>query len=161
MTVEARGEFAGLGIDIVDVANIAVVDLLVVVVLDLHHLVARRKGPAETLHLAVDSGVQRRLEFDIQRAGADTTAVHRTKYLDVANGIEAEPFGDPRLHQFDDARHGGFGVVRLHEIEVALGSRRAEIGDRALIYSMGAGDDAALRCLPENFSETHHRHRAG
>ena len=53
------------------------------------------------------------------------------------------------------------GVVRLHEIEVALGSRRAEIGDRALIYSMGAGDDAALCCLPEDFSETHHRHRTG
>src|SRR5260370_33891109 len=105
--------------------------------------------------------VQGGLELNVKRAGDDATPVHRTKHLDVANGIEAEPFGDPRLHQFDDARYGDFGVVRLHEVEVALGSWRAEIGDRALIYSMGAGDDAALRRLPENFSETHHRHRTG
>src|SRR5207245_10013903 len=105
----------GLGIDIVDVANIAVVDLLVVVVLDLHHLVARRKGPAETLYLAFTGRVQCGLEFNVQRASTDATAVHRTKHLDVTNGIEAEPFGDPRLHQFDTTRHGGYAVVRLHE----------------------------------------------
>ena len=56
---------------------------------------------------------------------------------------------------------GGFRIVRLHEVEVALGSGRAEIGDRALIDAMGAGDDAALRGLPEHFGEAHHRHGAG
>ena len=39
--VEIRGHFAGVGIDIVDVANVAVVDFLIVIVLDLHDLVAR------------------------------------------------------------------------------------------------------------------------
>ena len=43
--VEARLEFARLGVDVVDIADVAVVDLLVVVVLDLHDLVAGRKGP--------------------------------------------------------------------------------------------------------------------
>jgi hypothetical protein len=57
--------------------------------------------------------------------------------------------------------HGAFGVVRLHEVEVTVGSGRAEIGDRALIYAMGTGDNAALRGLPEYFGESHHGHGAG
>ena len=56
--VEADLEFRHLGIDVVDIADVAVVDLLVVVILDLHDLVARRKGPAEALDLALASGVQ-------------------------------------------------------------------------------------------------------
>src|SRR5208282_5412270 len=41
--IEARLEFAHLGIDVVDVADVAAVDFLVVVILDLHDLVPRRK----------------------------------------------------------------------------------------------------------------------
>ena len=65
------------------------------------------------------------------------------------------------FHELDDARHDTFGIVRLHEVEVALGAGRAEIGDRALVDAMGAGDDAALRGLPEHFGEAHYRHGAG
>ena len=75
--------------------------------------------------------------------------------------IEAEPFGYPRLRQFDDAAHGGFRIVRLHEIEITLGCGRAKVGDRALVDAMGTGDDAALCGLPEHFGEAHHRHGAG
>ena len=88
------GQLAGVGIDVVDVADVAVVDLLVVVVLDLHHLVAGREGPAETLDLALAGGVQRRLQFDVERAGADAAAVHRAQHLDVADGIEAEALAE-------------------------------------------------------------------
>ena len=69
--------------------------------------------------------------------------------------------GMRRLHQFDDARHGGFGIVRLHEVEVAVAFGRAEIGHRALVDAVGAGDDPALRGLPEHLGQPHHRHRAG
>ena len=34
-------------------------------------------------------------------------------------------------------------------------------GYLGLMNAMGAGDDAALRGLPEHFSEAHHRHGAG
>src|SRR5262245_54010290 len=47
MAVKARGEFAGIGIQSVDIADVAVVDLLVVVVLDPHDLVTGGEGPAE------------------------------------------------------------------------------------------------------------------
>src|ERR1700724_545856 len=50
-------ELAIGGIDRIDVANVAVVDLLIVVVLNLHDLVAGGKGPTEPLHFAITSGV--------------------------------------------------------------------------------------------------------
>ena len=51
--VKARNYLATIGIDVVDGTNITVVNLLVVVVLDLHHLIAGRKGPAKPLDLPI------------------------------------------------------------------------------------------------------------
>src|SRR4029453_14515508 len=59
--VETSDKFSRIRIDVVDVADVAVIDLLVVVVLDLHHLVAGREGPAEPLHFAVTGGIERGL----------------------------------------------------------------------------------------------------
>jgi hypothetical protein len=73
--VEARHEFARVGIDVDDIADVAVVDLLVVVIFDLHDFVAGRKGPCETLDLAFADGVQRRLQFDVERTRANAAAV--------------------------------------------------------------------------------------
>ena len=56
--VEARNKLARLGVDAVDLADVAIIDLLVVVVLDLHDLVAGRKGPAEALDFVVAGGVE-------------------------------------------------------------------------------------------------------
>ena len=100
--VETGGELAVAGIDIFNVANVPVIQHLVVVVLDLHDLVARRKGPAEPLDLMLSGGVQRRLQFDVERACADAAPVHGAQNLDVANGIEAEARGDPCLDQLYD-----------------------------------------------------------
>src|ERR1700720_4396273 len=159
--VETGGEFASVGIDIVDVADVAVVDVFVVVVLDLHDLVAGGEGPTETLDLALAGGVQRRLKFDIQRAGSDATAVHRAQHLNVTDGIEAEAQGDARLHQFDDPRHGGFGIVRLHKIEVAVALGPGEVGNGAPVDLVRAGADPAVGGLAKDFGQAHDRHRAG
>ena len=43
-TVKAYNDLTSVGINIVDVSDVAVVDLLVVVVLDLHHLVAGQRS---------------------------------------------------------------------------------------------------------------------
>jgi hypothetical protein len=65
--------------------------------------------------------VQRGLQFNIEGARADAAPVYRTKNLDVADGIEAaKALWSTRFHQLDDARHDHFGVVRPHEVEVAL-----------------------------------------
>lgn len=39
----------------------------------------------------------------------------------------AELLGVRVFYKLDDARHGGFGIVRLDEVEVALGSGRADV----------------------------------
>jgi hypothetical protein len=48
-------------------------------------------------------------------------------------------------------------IVRLHEVEITLRGG-AEIGNEALVDAVGAGDDAALRGLPEHLGQAHHRH---
>src|ERR1700710_1854935 len=86
--IEAGGKLASIGIDIVDVANVAVVDFLLVVVLDLHDLVAGCKGPTKTLDLTLASRVQRSLQFDVEGTSAHTASVHRAQHLDVADGVQ-------------------------------------------------------------------------
>ena len=93
---------AGLGVHIGDIADVAVVDLLVVVVLDLHHLVAGGKGPAEALDLPFARRVEGGLQFDVERAGAGTAPVHRAQHLDILHGIEAEALRNAGLDQLDD-----------------------------------------------------------
>ena len=139
-------------------ANVAVIDLLVVVVLDLHDLVARGEGPAEAFDLSLASGIEGRLQFDIERASPNAAPIHRAKHLDVATRVETEPLGNPGLHQFDDPWHGRFGIVSLDKIEVAIALGLGEIGNQALVDLMGAGDDAALRRLPEYLGQAHDRH---
>src|SRR5205823_12225410 len=74
----SHNDLVRVGVNIVDVADITVVDLLVVVVLDLHHLVAGGKGPAEPLDLAIAGGIERCLQLDVQRPRAYAAPVHRT-----------------------------------------------------------------------------------
>src|SRR6516225_1809245 len=83
--VKAGGEIAGFGVEVLHEAYVTVVDLLVVIVLDLHHLVARREGPAESLDLAFAGRVHGCLQFEIEGASADPAAVHRAENLDVAD----------------------------------------------------------------------------
>src|SRR5271163_4110187 len=77
-TVETRNDRAGIGVDVIDITDIAVVDLLVVIILDLHDLVAGSKSPAESLHLAITGRIESSLQLDVQRTCAYAAAVHRT-----------------------------------------------------------------------------------
>src|SRR6202035_1065219 len=94
--VETGGEFAGIGVDIVYIADIAVVDVSVVVVLDLHDLVAGGEGPTETLDLALAGGVQRCLEFDVQRAGPQIARRAPSTRLDRRSGLSRWRHGSCR-----------------------------------------------------------------
>ena len=58
LAVEVDRHLAEIGIDVGDVADVAVVDLPFLVVLDLHDLVARRVGPAEAIDLLRAGGVE-------------------------------------------------------------------------------------------------------
>ena len=63
--IEAGDDLARVRVDVVDVADVAVIDLLVVVVLDLHDFVAGGEGPAEALDLAIAGGIERGLQLDV------------------------------------------------------------------------------------------------
>jgi hypothetical protein len=58
-------------------AKIAVVDFPIVVVLDLHHLVANAVGRAEALDADLAGRIERLLQIDVERARAEAAAVHR------------------------------------------------------------------------------------
>ena len=109
-------------------AEIAVVDVLVVVVLDLHDLVAGTEGPAEALDADVAGRVQRLLQLDVERARAEAAAVHRTQHLDVADRIEAETLRDALAHDGQHLPHAVFRIRGIDKVE----SRRFRRGrDRA------------------------------
>src|SRR5580704_5622295 len=85
--VEIDAELAFLDVDMRHDADIAIVDLLVVIVLDLHDLVARAECPAEALDADIARRVQRVLELDIERTSTEAAAVHRAENLFVAYGV--------------------------------------------------------------------------
>ena len=101
-TVEADGQLTGVRVDVVDVTDVTIVHLLLVVVLDLHHLVAGSEDPAEAFYLAIAGRIQCSLQFDVQRTSADPAAVHGAENLDVPDRIQAETLRNSGLHQFDD-----------------------------------------------------------
>src|SRR5271166_701145 len=141
--VEAHRDFAGLRVDVADIANVAVVDLLVIVVLDLHDLVPRGKGPAEALDFPLAGRIENGLELDVERASADPAAVHRAENLDVPDGIEPEPFGDAGLDQLQYSRDRRFRIIRWREIEIAIAGWRSQLRHIALVDPMGVDDDPA------------------
>ena len=160
-SVEPGDQLAGLRVDAFHGADVAVVDVLVVVVLDLHDLVAGREGPAEALDLLLAGGVQRRLQLDIERPRADASPVHRAQHLDVAHRMEAEPAGNALADQGQDALHRLFGILRRHEVEVAVALSRVELRHLARVDPMRIDDDPALGRLPEHVGQAHDRDRTG
>ena len=158
-TVEGRGQLAEVRIHVSHEADVAVVDLLVVVVLDLHDLVAGREGPAETLDLPGAGGVERSLKFDVERPRADAAAVHRAQDLDVPNGVEAEASRDACPRQLDDLRHRRFGLLRRHEIEIAVDGGRREVRHLALVDAVGAENDPACGRLTKDLGKPNHKDR--
>ena len=159
--VKTGGEFAFFRLNVRHKPDVAVVDLLVIVVFDLHDLVAWREGPPEPFHLAISGGIERGLQFNIEGPCSDPASVHRAENLDVADRIETKAARDASFDQLDDARNRGLGIISLDEIEVALGFGFAKIGDDTLIDTVCVHDDLALRCLPEHFGEAHHWHGTG
>ncbi len=109
--VEAGGEFAFLRLNVRHKPNVAAVDHLVVVVLDLHDLIAARKDPAKSLDLTIARRIQCGLQFDVDGACSEAASVHRAENLDIADWIETEAARDAGFDQLDDARNRGLGIV--------------------------------------------------
>src|SRR6516165_9446750 len=70
-TVKLDADFAFLHVDARYHAKVAIVDILVVIVLDLHDLVARAEGPAKPFYADLARRVQGVLQLGVQRASAE------------------------------------------------------------------------------------------
>src|SRR5580704_6625678 len=92
--VEIDAELAFFHVDARHDAKVAVVDVLIVIVLDLHDLVARAERPAEALDADIARRVQRVLQLDVERTSTEAAAVHRAEHLDLAYRVQPETFGD-------------------------------------------------------------------
>ena len=96
---------------------------------DLHDLVAGRERPAEAFDLAITRGVQRGLQFDIERAGAiPPRFIGHSTWMSWI-GLKPKRLGI-RVVTSSVTRDR---IVCRHEIEVAVLCGRTEIGSRALI----------------------------
>src|SRR5215472_13889001 len=91
-------DLAFLHADVRHDTEITVVDVLVVIVLDLHDLVAGTECPAKAYNAGLAWRVQYLLKLNVQRAGTEATAVHRTKHLNVAYCVQPKTLRDPVLH---------------------------------------------------------------
>jgi hypothetical protein len=106
-------------------------------------------------------GVQGPLQFDVERAGADTAPVHGAEHLNVTNRIEPEARRDARFDELNGSQHGRLGVIRLDKVEVAVALGLGQVWNKALVDAVRAGDDAASGSLSEHLSQSDDRYRAG
>src|SRR5262249_31815242 len=150
-TVKLDDDFAFLHVDARHEAEVAIVDILVVIVLDLHDLVARAEGPAKPLYADLARRVQGVLKLDVQRASTQAAPVHRAQHLNATDGVEPKTFGDPLLHDCQQLLNTLFRVRRIDEIKIAAldrGQRRHQ----ALIDAVRIDNDPALAALSNNLS---------
>ena len=124
-TIKSSGQFPAVRLDPRHVADIAVVDLLIVVVLDLHNLVAGREGPTEPFDLVFASGIQRRLEFDVEGARSNPPRFIGQRTWTSRMGSRPNQPRDPGFHKLDDAGDCSLWIVSLDKIEITFVFRLA------------------------------------
>src|SRR5207244_11805812 len=103
-------------------SDIAVENLLVVVVLGLYHLVPHPEPPPEPLDYGLSRlhWIQCLLERRVQFAHPERSSVHGAKNLNIADGIEPEAFRTSFLHQLDEGGGDLLRLIPLHEVESGL-----------------------------------------
>src|SRR5215469_205239 len=156
-TVKLDSDFAFLHVDARHHAKVAIVDILVVIVLDLHDLVARAEGPAKPLDADLARRVQGVLKLDVQRASTEAAPVHRGQHLNATDGVEPKTSGDPLLHDRQQLLNTLFRVRRINEIKIAAldrGQRRHQ----ALIDAVRIDNDPALGGLAKDLGQAYDRH---
>src|SRR5262252_7791428 len=157
--VKLDADFAFLHVDARHHAEVAIVDILVVIVLDLHDLVTRAEGPAKPLYADLARRVQGVLQLDVQRASAEAAPVHRAQHLNATDGVEPKTSRDPLLHDRQNLLNTLFRVRRINEIKIAAldrGQRRHQ----ALIDAVRIDNDPALSGLAKDLGQAYNRHGA-
>src|SRR5215213_4798369 len=103
-----------------DEADVPVVNILIVVVLGLHHLVTQAEEcPINfALGLARSRRVELLLQSLIQQADSCRSAIKRSKDLDVVERVKPKLLRDALAHDLHDPVCSGFGLVGWEEEEI-------------------------------------------
>ncbi len=156
--LEADGHLRSLLVDRGDAAEIAVPYFQVVIVADLHHLVAHPEAPPAMLDRRA-AGIQPGAQPRVQALDADRPAVHRRQDLNLGDRIETEARGDPLGDQLLDRPGDLLGIAPLDEEEIA--PRGGGGRDLAAVDPVGVDHDRALAGLAEDLGQAYHVHHAG
>ncbi len=158
--VEPDVDLLLLQVDALDAADVAVEDVLVVVVPELHHLVARPEEAGAPHHLRPPR-VQGGLEDRVELSGADHAAVHGRDHLDVGPRVEPVAARQVARHQVHDAALHGLRILLVDEDEVAAAIARRQ-GHGPLVDPVRVHHDLAGLGLAEDLGEPDHLgHAAG
>ena len=168
--VEGHGQFLVVGVGGGDIANVAVEHAQtvfhaarpahVVVVLDLHDLVALAEDHLAAAQLALAGGgrVDGLLQHGVEGVNARVHALHRRHHLYAAQGIDAQiarqARGDQLHHGIDRRAHA------LLALEEKVRVPRAHLGIFSAVDAMGVAHDHARGGLAEDLGERHRGHRA-
>ena len=134
-------------VDGFDEADVAIIDVLIVIVAQLHNAVAN----AEESSTAGDGAsiwIELGLQTCVEVFCAECVAAHRGEDLDVLQGVEAELARDARGHEFDGALDAEFGILDAREIEVTFALSDFEWF--ACVDVVGIADDEAGGILAED-----------
>ena len=132
-----------------DEANVSIVDILVIVILGLHHFIAQaKKCPKQApLGLVICRRVEFLLQAVIQSNHAGRPAINGRHNLDIMDGIEAKFLWNPFRDNPDDPVGCGSGIFGGEEEEVAFIPALREIRELALVDPVGICDDHRVRSL--------------
>ena len=97
--------------------DIAVVHIFLIVVADLHDLVAEPVEPLSALQ-GLPFGIERLLKQQVEVRRAHGALVHGRKHLNFIERIKLETTGDVILDQIHDDVRRAIGIVLPHEIEI-------------------------------------------
>lgn len=146
---ETDGEVVGL--ELADVADVAVENMLLVVVLRLHDFVTETEGhnAVRVLGLRGARRVEGGLEAAVEAVDAAVLAVHGREHLDIAERRVALG-GELTRAEVDDAVGGRRGVRQLVEPEITGGGA---LRQPSLVDGVRVEDDAARLILAEYLGE--------
>ena len=156
--VEVHNHRAVVGVDGLHESDVAVVDILVVVVTELHHAVADAEHrPAANNR--IPTRIQRLLEFHVEIVRPQDVLPHRHQNLHVLQGIHPELARNARRHELDRPFDAHLRILAAHEVEVRLALPDFE--RLARVHMMRVRDDESRRVLTEDEVEFRRGNRAG
>ena len=145
-----------------DPADVAVEDLLVVVVGGLDDLITYPEEIAVGLvFIAILAfRIQRGLEAEIEFLDAEASPVHWAQDLDPLDRIDTEMLGQAVTHHGDQGRGAFLGILAVDEDKVRILWCLDDIRNLTAVDGMGPADDATVPSLPEDLLEVNHRNHS-